>query len=78
HYLSIVIDSENNIYCGSGGNNNLVYKYSPDGNEIWNTNDEGKWEWGAAGIALDSYGNLYVCGGSKENHLIKIPASEME
>ncbi len=78
YYSSIVVDGENNIYCGSGGSTHLVTKFSSDGKMMWNTNDAGETEWGAAGIALDSYGNIYVCGGSKENHLMKIPASEME
>jgi len=78
HYLSVVIDNGNNVYFGSGGYNDRIHKYSSDGKKIWSSKDAGETEWGAAGIALDSYGNLYVCGGSEENHLMKIPASEME
>ena len=78
NYNSMVLDDENNLYVGIGYNKNLVEKYNSDGKKTWDTNDEGKWEWGAAGIALDSYGNLYICGGKNSNYLIKIPASEME
>lgn len=78
NYNSMVLDDENNLYVGIGYKKNLVEKYNSDGKKTWDTNDEGKWEWGAAGIALDSYGNLYVCGGKNSNYLIKIPASEME
>ena len=77
NYQSLALDSENNIYVGVGENHNLVDKYSSNGEKIWSSDDEVKWDWGATGAALDSNGNLYVCGGTSKNHLIKIPASEM-
>lgn len=70
----------NNLYVGIGYKKNLVKKYNSNGEKVWSSDDEGKWDWEAMGVALDSNGNLYVCGGvgSNQNHLIKIPASEMK
>ena len=78
HYSSIAIDNENSIYFGSGGYNDRIHRYNSDGEKIWSSNDAGETKWSAIGIALDSNGNLYICGGAKENHLKKILASEMK
>jgi len=78
NYNALALDDEDNLYVGIGFRKNLVEKYNSDGEKIWSSNDEGEWEWSVSGIALDSYGNLYICGGKNSNYLIKIPASEME
>jgi len=78
NYKALALDNENNLYVGIGYNQNLVEKYTSDGEKICDTNDEGQWDWSVSGIALDSNGNLYVCGGKNENNLIKIPVSEMK
>ena len=65
----IAIDSSGAIYmCGatdsfSWDNFDIVLvKYSSDGKKLWNTSYGGSMYAGANGVAVDSLGNVYVCG----------------
>ena len=72
--LDIVVDDSGYIYIcgetsswGAGGSDILIAKFNFNGNKIWNITWGGPNNDYGTGIAMDSSGNIYVCGYQVEN-----------
>jgi hypothetical protein len=68
----LVLDSSGNLYVcgytessGAGGRDFLLAKFYPNGTKAWNTTWGGWLEEWAYDIAIDTSGNLYLCGYTK-------------
>ena len=78
HAVGVVVDASGNTYVtgtskawGTASTDIATIKYDPDGKVLWNKryNGTGNGSDGAAAIAVDGNGNVYVTGESDRDYL---------
>ncbi len=65
---SFVCDSEGNLYVtGTSGDDIVTIKYNSNGDTIWTRRYDGQGNGSdlVTGLAVDRFGNVYICGGSQ-------------